>query len=95
MMIAESDVIEDLRAAGMPVPPGCVKVELSAPVTGLIVFKFHCMATNEQLATFARVLARRDVVKGRSRCDGRHIGHPCADPDCWVLRRYKEQQDGR
>jgi hypothetical protein len=61
--------------------------ELEDKIEGLI----------ESIAAVSRRLdAVEEKVLGARRpktgpCDGQHAGHPCDDPDCWVLARYKEQ----
>jgi hypothetical protein len=62
-------------------------VEIENKIEGLI----------ESIAAVSRRLdAVEEKVHGAKRpkhgpCDGQHAGHPCDDPECWVLARYREQ----
>lgn len=37
----------------------------------------------------------RDPKLDAAVCDGHHPGHPCGDRECWVIKRYLEQQEGQ
>lgn len=72
---------------------------ISASDSALIVLSIEGDAHARINELTKRVAALEDAHRAPrpafEKCNGDHHGHPCADPECWILRRYKEQQNGQ